>query len=393
MENRRGREGWSRLFSGEKQEEHLALVSGVLWGFEHPIDNTPGTWKVVSNNLRATDRGYANFREIPKGEVRRIPIPRTPVNSSFYRCALRHHNGGMTAWRRITRRRWTAAAAALGLALVIAVVLGIFWFGQDWWKFLIGWKALVSYIDPQDATDRKDAVQVYTLIVAGVVATITATVGLINLLLTRASLEQQRVLEAKRGQGTALQAYYEQIGKLITDKDLLNTERKEIRELARGQTLTVLQEVDGKGKGILLTFLHGAGLIGAENPAVMLSGADLRHAYLLGANLPGANLYGAQLERADLRVADLRHAYLLGANLYGADLREAIFRGAKLPGADLREANLYGADLPRADLQGARGVDNQRLDRDAQSLEDAIMPNGQKYEDWRKDEESRKKDA
>jgi hypothetical protein len=83
MENRRGREGWSRLFSGEKQEEHLALVSGVLWGFEHPIDNTPGTWKVVSNNLRATDRGYANYEECPKGEVRRIPIPRTPVNNTL----------------------------------------------------------------------------------------------------------------------------------------------------------------------------------------------------------------------------------------------------------------------------------------------------------------------
>jgi hypothetical protein len=80
MGNRRGREGWSRLFSGEKQEEHLALVSGVLWGFEHPIDNTPGTWKVVSNNLRATDRGYANYEECPKCEVRRIPIPRTRVN-------------------------------------------------------------------------------------------------------------------------------------------------------------------------------------------------------------------------------------------------------------------------------------------------------------------------
>jgi uncharacterized membrane-anchored protein YhcB (DUF1043 family) len=103
--------------------------------------------------------------------------------------------------------------------------------------------------------------------VAGVIASIAAAVGLLNLRLTRRNLEQQQELEAQRAQGTALQAYYEQIGKLITDADLLKTQRKEIRELARGQTLTVLQEVRRKRQGRLLTFLHAAGLIEAENPA------------------------------------------------------------------------------------------------------------------------------
>src|SRR5215218_1891047 len=142
-------------------------------------------------------------------------------------------------------RRHRTIAAALGLALLVVVGLGI-WFGWDW-KALIGWKALVHYIDPEDATERKEALQVYVVIVAGVVAAITAAVGLLNLRLTRRNLEQQRELEAQRAeqqrvlaQGTALQAYYEQIGELITEYDLLNTERKEIRELARGQTLTVL---------------------------------------------------------------------------------------------------------------------------------------------------------
>src|SRR5215213_5441522 len=141
-----------------------------------------------------------------------------------------------TIVRIITSR--TVWAAALVLALVITVGLGI-WFG---WKVLIGWKALISYINPQDATDRKDAVQVYALLVAGVVAAITAVVGLLNLRLTRRNLEQQRELEVQRAQqqrelaqGTALQAYYEQIDKLITDEDsnLRNTQREEIKELAR----------------------------------------------------------------------------------------------------------------------------------------------------------------
>jgi len=195
------------------------------------------------------------------------------------------------------------------------VVLGILWFGWDW-KALIGWRPLVDYINPKNATGRKDAVQVYALIVAGVVASITAAVGLLNLRLTRKNLEQQRELEAQRAQqqqelaqGTALQDYYEQIGKLLTDKDLLNTQRKEVRELARGQTLTVLQEVDEKGKASLLTFLHAAGLLERENPAIALARANLR-----GANLRGANLYEANLDQADLLHANLNEANLERAN-------------------------------------------------------------------------------
>src|SRR5829696_4554603 len=203
--------------------------------------------------------------------------------------------------------------AALGLAVTVAVAYGIW---LDWeWKAMIGWKALVNYInpDPDDTTGKKDAVQVYAVIVAGIIASITAGVGLWNLRLTRKNLDQQRELEAQRAdqqrelaQGTALQAYYEQIGGLITEYDLLNTDRKEIRELARGQTLTVLQEVDGKGKGSLLTFLYGAGLIGAENPAVTLIGANLRGTDLREAYLHGANLQGAHLLRADLQEAYLQ---------------------------------------------------------------------------------------
>jgi hypothetical protein len=59
----------------------------------------------------------------------------------------------------IRRHKKTVAAPALGLALVVAVALGVFWFGWDW-KALIGWRALVDYINPTDATGRKDAVQI-----------------------------------------------------------------------------------------------------------------------------------------------------------------------------------------------------------------------------------------
>src|SRR5215211_6167521 len=198
----------------------------------------------------------------------------------------------VAAFRTAVANKTVRVATALALAVTVAVSYGIW---LDWeWKAMIGWKALEGYInpDPGDTTGKKDAVQVYAVIVAGVIASITAAVGLANLRLTRKNLEQQRELEAQRAeqqrelaQGTALQAYYEQIGNLLTEYDLRNTQREEIKELARGQTLAVLQEVDGNGKGSLLTFLHGAGLIGTKTPAVALTGADLQ-----GVALPRAHL-------------------------------------------------------------------------------------------------------
>ena len=161
--------------------------------------------------------------------------------------------------------------------------------------------ALVDYISPRGATGRKDAVQVYAVIVAGVIASIAAAVGLLNLRLTRRNLEQQRELEAQRAQGTALQAYYEQIGKLITDVDLLKTQRKEIRELARGQTLTVLQEVRRKRQGEFANLPARGGADRSGEPgSVALTGADLR-----GASLEEADLAGAILHAADIRGATM----------------------------------------------------------------------------------------
>jgi|SRR5687768_11752860 hypothetical protein len=253
------------------------------------------------------------------------------------------------------RLRWAWIVGALGVVLLVAVAFGIFSFGLDW-KAWIGWRALVDYINPKNATQRKDAVQGYAVIVAAVVAATTAGVGIVNLWIARRNLEQQRWLEDQRAeqqrelaQGTALQAYYEQIGNLITDENsnLRNTQREEIRELARGQTLTVLQEVDGNGKGSLLTFLYGARLIGTENPAVVLTGADLREAALQGRNLTGVAL---------------RNAYLQGANL-----REAYLQGA----------NFQRANLQDADLQGAKVTDEQLAD--TRSLQGAIMSDGSKH--------------
>jgi hypothetical protein len=50
------------------------------------------------------------------------------------------------------------------------------------------------------------------------------------------------------------------------------------------------------------------------------------------------------------------------------------------------------ADLRRANLSDASGVTNERLEQQAESLEGATLPNGQKYEDWLKDKEGSSED-
>ena len=86
------------------------------------------------------------------------------------------------------------------------------------------------------------------------------------------------------------------------------------------------------------------------------AGADLRGAYLTGANLGGADLIGAYLTGAYLAGANLGGAYLTGAYLAGANLGGADLTGAYLTGADLTGAYLGGADLTGAYLTGRTPV-------------------------------------
>ena len=115
---------------------------------------------------------------------------------------------------------------------------------------------------------------------------------------------------------------------------------------------------------------------GLELSAVDLSGARLRDASFIRADLSGstlaethssrvkfvnAALNGAVLDRAKLYEADLTKADLSEASLVGADLRLARLFRATLRGANLTDARLRGADLTRADLSGATWTDGTRV--------------------------------
>ena len=235
--------------------------------------------------------------------------------------------------------------------------------------------------------------------------------------------EAERELAVQRAQDETLQAYLDQMSTLMLEKDLRNSdEDSEVRTLARARTLTVLKRLDASRRAEIMQFLLEADLVrrvGGSAPVIELESAHLRDTSLVVANLSGAALklarlsgaalYGADLSEADLSSADLSKAGLSGytdlsganllyADLRDADLRDADLRGAnlniaRLRGADLRnadltDANLRGADLRGAELRGAvlretnlrdaKGVTKNELDQ-AESLEDATMPNGQKY--------------
>jgi uncharacterized protein YjbI with pentapeptide repeats len=252
----------------------------------------------------------------------------------------------------------------------------------------------------------------------------------------RAQAEQQ--LEEQRAQAVALQAYLEYMSHLLLEKDLRNSEEGgAVRTLARARTLTALERLNSDQKGSIVRFLYEANLIRihlerspreatgsmpnmrapVKYGVISLEDANLRDADLsgsrLGADLAGqfyspwmgadlwrADLAGANLNEADLSIANLHEANLRGAKLNGADLSGANLLEADLRGAHLREAvlgsvtlspvapasmiyvNLQDADLSGADLSGAE-VTQEQLEQ-AAYLKGATMPNGQKYEDWRK---------
>ena len=123
-----------------------------------------------------------------------------------------------------------------------------------------------------------------------------------------------------------------------------------------------------------------------------LHDADLRYAYLCGADLHGANLHDADLSDADLRYANLRDAYLSCACLHGADLGHADLSHADLSdaylcGADLHGANLHDADLSDADLRYADLSDANLRDANHVQLSIAktsILPDEGDIIGWKK---------
>jgi uncharacterized protein YjbI with pentapeptide repeats len=287
------------------------------------------------------------------------------------------------------------------------------------------WHVLYGFIDPasDDSTAKRDLVQAFAVIAAGLIAFGTLLVGWLNLRHnqetlrvqqenTQRTLDQQRTIEEQRAQDTILQEYIDLMGELLLKEDLRSTNepinkpmaavlellskekpkekaalakeqakdlqtkktrKQTIRSLASEHTRTALRRLDGERKGIVLQFLSSEDLIRvyspeeAKGPVIGLWEADLRGAILRGSALPCANLSGARLSKADFT----------GASLYRADLSSADLSGAKLT-ATLGYANLENTNLSGADLSKA-AVSPEQLNT-AWSLKGATMPDGSKHD-------------
>ena len=147
---------------------------------------------------------------------------------------------------------------------------------------------------------------------------------------------QQRS-EEQHAHQAAVQAYLDEMGQLMLDRDKplgKSKEGDEVQTLARARTLTVLGSLEsdlGAGpdnKRTVMGFLHEASLIDKDNPIITLD-----EAHLEGADLGDAELEDARLAFADLEGAELDSTFLWGADLSGAKLADANLSGAFMQGA------------------------------------------------------------
>jgi uncharacterized protein YjbI with pentapeptide repeats len=131
----------------------------------------------------------------------------------------------------------------------------------------------------------------------------------------------------------ALEGYLNHLSELLLEKNLASPQSSsDVREMARVRTLITLRRVGKYRKGIVLQFLHEAGLINKNNTIIDLHLADLGEADLSGTDLREANLSGANLS---------------GANLSGTNLSGANLSGAKVTAVQLATAKaLFEAIMP-----------------------------------------------
>lgn len=209
----------------------------------------------------------------------------------------------------------------------------------------------------------------------------------------RSERNTEHEIASGRQQDATVQAFIDRISDLLLKENLLTTKKKQVRNVARINTLMVLQTIDPKRRSLVLIYLHEAGLFKSDSAVIDLAGANLRGAELSYVQLGEVNLSGVDLHRCNLQGAFLQGIDLRGANLYGAKLSNVNLSDANLSGTDLSYANmqnayLFNADLRGAFLQGANfssaimqgaKVSEQQL-KTASSLKGATMPDGTIHE-------------
>jgi hypothetical protein len=223
------------------------------------------------------------------------------------------------------------------------------------------------------------------IVLASLIGTLAGVVSVVVVYLLYRR-ERKQLEDYQHLQERELQQYRRQVRDPLSSKE--HSPEAEA-ESGRAETLRLLHKLDPKLKRELVRDLYEANLIKKQaRPSVNLmakadlEGTDLSRLTLDHVDLSAALLENARLQGTRLRNANLQGAEMAKADLSGADLSAANLTYANLTSADLSDANLIGADLSNASLIDAE-VNSDQLN-EARSLEHAIMPNGQTYEDWLK---------
>ena len=310
-------------------------------------------------------------------------------------------------------------AGIAGIALIVVVVLG-YWLNWHW-------TGLVA--ETSEPKQHAKTLWDWLGLIAALAIPVVVGFGAALFTAQQAKVSERENTDNQRE--AALQAYIDNMSELLLHERLRDSvEEDEVRKIARVRTLTILARLDANRKRSVLQFLYESGLVFKDNRIIDLrsvgsrvaddhlrklgewdlrraglyaadlsdasvGAANLREVILSGVYLPsidlsGSDLRGADLSRADLSEADLggtilRDANLRDAKLWNADLSAADLRGAMLSGADLHGADLSGgadfsgADLSNANLKTATGITTEELEKQAKSLQGAIMPDGSKH--------------
>jgi uncharacterized protein YjbI with pentapeptide repeats len=218
------------------------------------------------------------------------------------------------------------------------------------------------------------------------------------------SSEQRTTTDNQRE--AALQGYFDKMSELLLEKHLSESQPEdEVRNIARARTLTVLAQLDADRKLSLVRFLAEARLLDIIRlDDVNLSGIhlydiDLSHLKFTSANLMHGSLKNSRLDYLDLNHSDMSHAEISHSRLTHSDLSYvnlsqatlasvdlsnsslvgAILSDAEFMSVDLSGANLQQADLSGANLKGVIGITIEELEKQAKSLQGAILPDGSKH--------------
>jgi hypothetical protein len=252
-------------------------------------------------------------------------------------------------WQKIRQHPFIVAGIIVVIFAITAFAIGVIKFGWGWTGFTGGESKVTTTIFTPGTTTATPGTTVATEQLSA--KTLWDWLGLLAVLAIPIvvgfgaawfTAQQVKVSDRENKDNqleAALQSYIDQMSEYLMEKKLPDSNPEdEVRKLARVRTLTTLQRLDARRKGLMLNFLNEAGLIDKDKCLIDLSGgistnvygADLEGAYLPGRNLRGTNLSAVFLSKANLERANLTEANLTEANLSGAKLS-----GAKLSGADL----------------------------------------------------------